>query len=172
MKTIEQFQEELAQLRQERDRKQTEANDIRVKADIEYKNAKKALNEEEQSFREKNEAIEAALHQVQTSLRQAFKILMAAKRADVVFLGEKAKHDLHVAKRRINEEYSDKIALAFARYNKERKEAGLPSIHYDRDGTMIPQEASPSANQDAGINKGGYNEEDWPQESAPDPENN
>lgn len=172
MKTIEQFQEELAQLRLDRDRKQTEAHDTSVKAGIECVNAKKALSEKEQEFKEQQEAAQKAFFQMQTCHRKAFKLLVAAERADIVCKGEKAKHDLHVAKRRINEEFSDKIALAFARYNKERKETGLPPVNYDRTGAMIPQEASPSANQEAGINKGGYNEEGWPQESAPEPENN
>lgn len=69
---------------------------------------------------------------------------MDAERTDAHAQYQKALYDFKMANRRANEQYMDKIGIAFAEYNKERVAAGEQTVCYDyRRG--IAEEYEPSA---------------------------
>lgn len=160
MRTLEQFQKEvLAPLRKERDDKQDAAREIRSKAAADYMEAKKVISEKEHAFKELQEqALEAFLRQ-QLIDRKAYKLLLTAERTDACAKYDKAKHDEKIAKRRANEEYMDKVGIAFAEYNKDRVSAGEQPIYYEKSREILAEER-----------KAGYNEAGWPADPAQESE--
>ena len=83
---------------------------------------------------------------------------MDAERTDAHAQYQQASHDSKVAKRRANEEYMDKLGIAFAEYNKERVANGDCPVFYDyRRGTIDERKA-------------GYDENGWPEEPKPEAE--
>ena len=160
MRTLEEFQKQvLAPLRKERDDKQDAARESRSNAAAEYMKAKKMIEEKEHAFKELQEQVlEAFIHQ-QLIDRKAYKLLLTAERTDACAKYDKAKHDEKIAKRRANEEYMDKVGIAFSRYNKERVTAGEQPIYYEKSREILAEER-----------KAGYSENGWPaapaQESA------
>ena len=86
----------------------------------------------------------------QTLEKKSFFVLMDAERTDAHAQYQKASHESKVATRRANEEYMDKLGIAFTEYNKERVAAGEQPVSYDnRRGTAEER-------------KGGYSEDGWP----------
>lgn len=84
---------------------------------------------------------------------------MDAERTDAHTQYQKAQYDSKTANRRANEEYMDKIGIAFAEYNKERVAAGEQPVSYDnRRGTAEER-------------KGGYSEDGWPDDPQPSADN-
>lgn len=141
MRTLEQFQKEvLAPLRKERDDKQDAAREIRSKAAADYMEAKKVISEKEHAFKELQEQALEAFQRQQLIDRKAYKLLLTAERADACAKYDKARHDEKIAKRRANEEYMDKVGIAFAEYNKERVAAGEQPVYYDNRREMSAEE--------------------------------
>ena len=70
---------------------------------------------------------------------------MDAERTDAHAQYQKASHDSKVASRRANEEYMDKLGIAFAEYNKERVAAGEQPVYYDNRREKSAEEHEPSA---------------------------
>lgn len=156
MKTLEEFQKQvLTPLRKERDDKQDAAREVRSNAAAEYMKAKKMIEEKEHAFKELQEQVlEAFIHQ-QLLDRKAYKLLLTAERTDACAKYDKAKHDEKIAKRRANEEYMDKVGIAFSRYNKERVIAGEQPIYYEKSREILAEER-----------KAGYSENGWPADPA------
>lgn len=156
MRTLEEFQKEvLAPLRKERDDKQDAAREARSNAAAEYMQAKKKIEENELAFKELQEQVlEAFIHQ-QLIDRKAYKLLLTAERTDACAKYDKAKHDEKIAKRRANEEYMDKVGVAFARYNNDRVTAGEQPIYYEKSREILAEER-----------KAGYSEYGWPSDPA------
>lgn len=160
MKTLEEFQKEvLAPLRKERDDKQDAAREACSNAAAEYMQAKKKIEENELAFKELQEQVlEAFIHQ-QLIDRKAYKLLLTAERTDACAKYDKAKHDEKIAKRRANEEYMDKVGVAFARYNNDRVTAGEQPIYYEKSREILAEER-----------KAGYSENGWPSDPAQEAE--
>lgn len=160
MRTLEEFQKEvLAPLRKERDDKQDAAREARSNAAAEYMQAKKKIEENELAFKELQEQVlEAFIHQ-QLIDRKAYKLLLTAERTDACAKYDKAKHDEKIAKRRANEEYMDKVGVAFARYNNDRVTAGEQPIYYEKSREILAEER-----------KAGYSENGWPSDPAQEAE--
>lgn len=156
MKTLEEFQKQvLTPLRKERDDKQDAAREVRSNAAAEYMKAKKMIEEKEHAFKELQEQVlEAFIHQ-QLLDRKAYKLLLTAERTDACAKYDKAKHDEKIAKRRANEEYMDKVGIAFSRYNKERVIAGEQPIYYEKSREVLAEER-----------KAGYSENGCPADPA------
>lgn len=156
MRTLEEFQKEvLAPLRKERDDKQDAAREACSNAAAEYMQAKKKIEENELAFKELQEQVlEAFIHQ-QLIDRKAYKLLLTAERTDACAKYDKAKHDEKIAKRRANEEYMDKVGVAFARYNNDRVTAGEQPIYYEKSREILAEER-----------KAGYSEYGWPSDPA------
>lgn len=156
MRTLEEFQKEvLAPLRKERDDKQDAAREARSNAAAEYMQAKKKIEENELAFKELQEQVlEAFIHQ-QLIDRKAYKLLLTAERTDACAKYDKAKHDEKIAKLRANEEYMDKVGVAFARYNNDRVTAGEQPIYYEKSREILAEER-----------KAGYSEYGWPSDPA------
>lgn len=72
--------------------------------------------------------------------KKSFFVLQDAERADANAQYQKATQDYKIAKRRANEEYMDKLAIAFAEYNKERVAAGEQPVYYDNRRGMSAEE--------------------------------
>lgn len=141
MRTLEQFQKEvLAPLRKERDDKQEAAREIRSKAAADYMQAKKEITEKEHSFAKVQEEALQIFTRQQLIDRKAYHLLLTAERTDACAKYDKAKHDEKIAKRRANEEYMDKVGIAFAEYNKERVAAGEQPVYYDNRREMSAEE--------------------------------
>ena len=64
-----------------------------------------------------------------------------------------------ITKRRANEEYMDKIGVAYAEYNKERVAAGEQPVYYDNRREKSVEE-----------HKAGYQEDGWPEDPEPEAE--
>lgn len=152
MRTLEQFQKEvLAPLRKERDDKQKAALEIKTKAGAEFMKRKKDIMEKEKEFKEHQKACLKEFLSKQTLEKKSFFVLMDAERTDAHAQYQKAAHNSKVANRRANEEYMDKVGIAFTEYNKERASAGEQPIYYEKSREILAEER-----------KAGYNENDWP----------
>ena len=152
MRTLEEFQKEiLAPLRKERNDKQEAALEIKTKAGAEFMKRKKDIMEKEVEFKAHQKACLKEFLSKQTLEKKSFFVLMDAERTDAHAQYQKAAHDSKVANRRANEEYMDKVGIAFAQYNKERVSAGEQPIYYEKSREILAEER-----------KAGYNENDWP----------
>lgn len=145
MRTLEEFQKEvLAPLRKERDDQQDAALEIKTKAGAEFMKRKKEIMEKEKDFKDQQKSCLKEFLGKQTLEKKSFFVLMDAERTDAHAQYQKALYDFKMANRRANEEYMDKIGIAFAEYNKERVAAGEQTVCYDyRRG--IAEEYEPSA---------------------------
>lgn len=160
MRTLEEFQKEvLVPLREERNKKQEEAALAKMKASKELSKRKQEIQEKEHEFKVAQEEAEKEFKNKQTLERRAFKVLIIAERADAHAHSQKAQFDCKSANRRANEEYMDKLGIAFAEYNKERVTAGELPISYNKAGEIL-----------AGERKAGYDENGWPEEPEPEAE--
>lgn len=160
MRTLEQFQKEvLAPLRKERNDKQEAALEIKTKAGAEFMKRKKDIMEKEVEFKAHQKACLKEFLSKQTLEKKSFFVLMDAERTDAHAQYQKAAHDSKVANRRANEEYMDKVGIAFAEYNKDRVSAGEQPIYYEKSREILAEER-----------KAGYNEAGWPADPAQESE--
>lgn len=151
MRTLEEFQKEvLAPLREERNKKQDAALEIKTKAGAVFMKRKKDIMEKEVEFKAHQKACLKEFLGKQTLEKKSFFVLMDAERTDAHAQYQKASHESKVATRRANEEYMDKLGIAFTEYNKERVAAGEQPVSYDNRRGI------------AGERKGGYSEDGWP----------
>ena len=160
MRTLEEFQKEvLAPLRKERDKKHEVALEIKGKAGAEFMNRKKELLNKEVEFKERQKSSLKEFLGKQTLEKKSFFVQQRAERADAHAQYQKATQDYKIAKRRANEEFMDKVAIAYAEYNKERVAAGEQPVYYDN------RREKPSEKHEAG-----YQEDGWPEEPKPEVE--
>ena len=160
MRTLEEFQKEvLAPLREERDKKQAEALEIKTKAGAEFMKRKKELLNKEVEFKEHQKSCLKEFLSKQTLEKKSFFVQQDADRAEAHAKYHKATQDYKIAKRRANEEFMDKVAIAYAEYNKERVAAGEQPVYYDNRREKSVDE-----------HKAGYDENGWPEESKPEAE--
>lgn len=157
MRTLEEFQKEvLAPLRKERNDKQEAALEIKTKAGAEFMKRKKDIMEKEVEFKAHQKACLKEFLSKQTLEKKSFFVLMDAERTDAHAQYQKAAHDSKVANRRANEEYMDKVGIAFAQYNKERVSAGEQPVYYEKSREILAEER-----------KAGYSEDGWPADPQP-----
>ena len=157
MRTLEEFQKEvLAPLRKEREDKQEAALEIKTKAGAEFMKRKKDIMEKEVEFKAHQKACLKEFLSKQTLEKKSFFVLMDAERTDAHAQYQKAAHDSKVANRRANEEYMDKVGIAFAQYNKERVSAGEQPVYYEKSREILAEER-----------KAGYSEDGWPADPQP-----
>ena len=160
MRTLEEFQKEvLVPLREERDKKHEVALKIKTKAGAEFMKRKKELLNKEVEFKEYQKSCLKEFLSKQTLEKKAFFVLQDAERADAHAQYQKATQDYKIAKRRANEELMDKVAIAYAEYNKERVAAGEQPVYYDN------RREKPAEKHEAG-----YQESGWPEEPKPEAE--
>ena len=160
MRTLEEFQKEvLVPLREERDEKHEVALKIKTKAGAEFMKRKKELLNKEVEFKEHQKSCLKEFLSKQTLEKKAFFVLQDAERADAHAQYQKATQDYKIAKRRANEEFMDKLAIAYAEYNKERVAAGEQPVYYDNRREKSIEE-----------HKAGYQESGWPEEPKPEAE--
>lgn len=156
MRTLEQFQKEvLAPLRKERDDKHAEALKIKTDGGAAFAKRKKEIVEKEGEFKEHQKSCLKEFLSKQTLEKKAFFVLQDAERADAYAQYQKATQDYKISKRRANEEYMDKLAIAFSEYKKERVAAGEQPVYYDNRREMSAEER-----------KAGYSENGWPADPA------
>ena len=154
MRTLEEFQKEvLAPLREERDKKHEVALEIKGKAGAEFMNRKKELLNKEVEFKERQKSSLKEFLGKQTLEKKSFFVQQRAERADAHAQYQKATQDYKIAKRRANEEFMDKVAIAYAEYNKERVAAGEQPVYYDN-------RREKSAEKHEAV----YQEDGWPEE--------
>lgn len=160
MRTLEQFQKEvLAPLRKERDDKHAEALKIKTDGGAAFAKRKKEIVEKEGEFKEHQKSCLKEFLSKQTLEKKSFFVLQDAERADAYAQYQKATQDYKIAKRRANEEFMDKIGIAYAEYNKERVAAGEQPVYYDNRREKSVEE-----------HKAGYQENGWPEEPEPEAE--
>ena len=160
MRTLEEFQKEvLAPLREERDKKHEVALEIKAKAGAEFMNRKKELLNKEVDFKERQKSSLKEFIAKQTLEKKSFFVQQDADRAEAHAQYQKATQDYKIAKRRANEEFMDKLAIAYAEYNKERVAAGEQPVYYDN------RREKPAEKHEAG-----YQEDGWPEEPKPEVE--
>lgn len=141
MRTLEQFKKEvLAPLRKERDNKHAAALKIKTDGGEAFAKRKKELLDKEVEFKERQKSSLKEFLGKQTLEKKSFFVLRDAERIDAHAQYQKAAHDYKIAKRRANEEYMDKLAIAFAEYNKERVAAGEQPVYYDNRREMSAEE--------------------------------
>ena len=148
MRTLEEFQKEvLAPLRKERDKKHEVA--LKIKTDGGEAFAKRKKELQKSSLKE--------FLGKQTLGKKSFFVQQDADRSEAHAKYQKAIQDYKIAKRRANEEFMDKLAIAYAEYNKERVAAGEQPVYYDN-----RREKSAEAHE------AGYQENGWPEEPEPE----
>ena len=91
--------------------------------------------------------------------KKSFFVQQDVDRAEAHAKYHKATQDYKIAKRRANEEFMDKVAIAYAEYNKERVAAGEQPVYYDNRREKSVDE-----------HKAGYQEDGWPEEPKPEAE--
>lgn len=156
MRTLEQFQKEvLAPLRKERDDKHAEALKIMTDGGAAFAKRKKEIVEKEGEFKEHQKSCLKEFLSKQTLEKKAFFVLQDAERVDAHAQYQKATQDYKISKRRANEEYMDKLAIAFSEYNKERVAAGEQPVYYDNRREMSAEEHNSC-----------YQEDGWPADPA------
>lgn len=156
MRTLEEFQKEvLAPLRKERDKKHEVALKIKTDGGEAFAKRKKELLDKEVEFKERQKSSLKEFLGKQSLQKKSFFVQQDADRAEAHAKYQKASHDYKIAKRRANEEYMDKLAIAFAEYNKERVAAGEQPIYYDKHREKSAEE-----------HKAGYQEDGWPEDPA------
>ena len=160
MRTLEEFQKEvLAPLRKERDKKYEVALKSKTDGGDALAKRKKALLNKEGEFKDHQKSCLKEFLSKQTLEKKAFFVLQDAERADAHAQYQKATQDYKIAKRRANEEFMDKVAIAYAEYNKERVAAGEQPVYYDN------RREKPAEKHEAG-----YDENGWPEEPKPEVE--
>ena len=160
MRTLEQFQKEvLAPLRKERDDKHAEALKIKTDGGAAFAKRKKEIVEKVGEFKAHQKSCLKEFLSKQTLEKKAFFVLQDAERTDAYAQYQKATQDYKIAKRRANEEFMDKIGIAYAEYNKERVAAGEQPVYYDNRREKSVEE-----------HKAGYQENGWPEEPEPEAE--
>ena len=160
MRTLEEFQKEvLAPLRKERDKKHEVALKIKTDGGDAFAKRKKELLNKEVEFKEHQKSCLKEFLSKQTLEKKAFFVQQSADRAEAHAQYQKATQDYKIAKRRANEEFMDKVAIAYAEYNKERVAAGEQPVYYNN------RREKPAEKHDAG-----YQEDGWPEEPKPEVE--
>lgn len=160
MRTLEEFQKEvLAPLREERDKKHEVALKIKTDGGDAFAKRKKELLNKEVEFKERQKSSLKEFLSKQTLEKKSFFVQQDADRADAHAQYQKATQQYKIAKRRANEEFMDKVAIAYAEYNKERVAAGEQPVYYDNRREKPAEE-----------HKAGYQESGWPEEPKPEAE--
>lgn len=160
MRTLEEFQKEvLAPLREERDKKHQVALKIKTDGGDAFAKRKKELLNKEVEFKEHQKSSLKEFLGKQTLEKKSFFVQQDADRADAHSQYQKATQQYKIAKRRANEEFMDKVAIAYAEYNKERVAAGDQPVYYDN-----------RREKSADEHKAGYQEDGWPEEPKPEAE--
>lgn len=160
MRTLEEFQKEvLAPLRKERDKKHKVALKIKTDGGEAFAKRKKELLNKEVEFKERQKSSLKEFLGKQTLEKKSFFVQRDADRAEAHAQYQKATQDYKIAKRRANEEFMDKLAIAYAEYNKERVAAGEQPVYYDNRREKSAEE-----------HKAGYQEDGWPEEPEPEAE--
>lgn len=158
MRTLEEFQKEvLAPLREERDKKHEVALKIKTDGGEAFAKRKKELLDKEVEFKERQKSSLKEFIGKQTLEKKSFFVQQDADRAEAHAQYQKATQDYKIAKRRANEEFMDKLAIAYAEYNKERVSAGEQPVYYDNRREKAAEE-----------HKAGYQEDGWPEEPKPE----
>lgn len=158
MRTLEEFQKEvLAPLREERDKKHEVALKIKTDGGEAFAKRKKELLDKEVEFKERQKSSLKEVLGKQTLGKKSFFVQQDADRSEAHAKYQKAIQDYKIAKRRANEEFMDKLAIAYAEYNKERVAAGEQPVYYDN-----RREKSAEAHE------AGYQENGWPEEPEPE----
>ena len=146
MRTLEEFQKEvLAPLREERDKKHEVALKIKTDGGEAFAKRKKELLNKEVEFKERQKSSLKEFIGKQTLEKKSFFVHQDADRAEAHAQYQKATQDYKIAKRRANEEFMDKLAIAYAEYNKERVAAGEQPVYYDNRREKSSEEQEPSA---------------------------
>lgn len=160
MRTLEEFQKEvLAPLRKERDKKHEVALKIKTDGGQAFAKRKKELLDKEVEFKERQKSSLKEFLGKQTLEKKSFFVQQDAARAEAHDQYQKATQDYKISKRRANEEFMDKIAIAYSEYNKERVAAGEQPVYYDNRREKSAEE-----------HKAGYQEDGWPEEQEPEAE--
>ena len=160
MRTLEEFQKEvLAPLRKERDKKYEVALKIKTDGGDAFAKRKKELLNKEVEFKERQKSSLKEFIGKQTLEKKSFFVQQDADRAEAHAQYQKATQDYKIAKRRANEEFMDKLAIAYAEYNKERVAAGEQPVYYDN-----------RREKSAEKHEAGYQEDGWPEEPKPEAE--
>ena len=160
MRTLEEFQKEvLAPLRKERDEKYEVALKIKTDGGEAFAKRKKELLDKEVEFKERQKSSLKEFLGKQTLEKKSFFVQQDADRSEAHAKYQKATQDYKIAKRRANEEYMDKIGVAYAEYNKERVAAGEQPVYYDNRREKSADEHKP-----------GYDEYGWPEDPAQEAE--
>lgn len=154
MRTLEEFQKEvLVPLRKERDNKYETALKIKTDGGDEFMKRKKEIMEKEHEFKEHQKSCLKEFLGNQTMEKKSFFVKQDADRTDAHAQYQKAIQDYKIAKRRANEEYMDKLAIAYAEYNKERVAAGEQPVYYANRRERSAEE-----------HEAGYQEDGWPED--------
>ena len=160
MRTLEEFQKEvLVPLRKERDKKYEVALKIKTDGGEAFAKRKKELLNKEVEFKERQKSSLKEFLGKQTLEKKSFFVQQDADRAEAHAQYQKATQDYKIAKRRANEEFMDKLAIAYAEYNKERVAAGEQPVYYVNRREKSAEE-----------HKAGYQEDGWPEEPEPEVE--
>lgn len=125
----------------------------------EFMKRKKEIMEKEHEFKEHQKSCLKEFLGKQTMEKKSFFVKLDADRTDAHAQYQKAIQDYKIAHRRANEEYMDKLAIAFVQYNKERVAAGEQPVYYGNRREILAKER-----------KADYNENGWPEDLKPEAE--
>lgn len=117
---------------------------------------KKDLLEKEKEFADKQKAALKDFMRQLAVERKKFKIEQDAVRAKIHATYQYAVQEEKMARRRANEEFMDKISVAFHEYNMDRVAAGeQPISYYEKSRENLAKER-----------KAGYDENGWPEDTT------
>lgn len=133
MRTVEQFQQDvLAPLRKERDEKMMATYDHENSLKANYQRETNEIREDKIAFCKKQKDELKAFQKQQNFDLGIFNNGLGTRKTNAFNIYRKGMHQVKQDRRTINETFQDKIGVAYARYNKERMEAGEAPVVYDK----------------------------------------
>jgi len=139
MRTVEQFQQDvLTPLRKERDEKMMATYDRENSLKANYQREKNSMQEDKIAFLKKQKDELKAFKQQQAFDLGVFNTGLNTRVTNAYNIFKKGIAQVKTDRRAINENYQDKIGVAFARYNEERKKAGESPVVYEHGGVVSP----------------------------------
>lgn len=144
MRTAEQFQQDvLAPIRKERDEKMMATYDRENSLKANYQRETNEIREDKIAFCKRQKEELKAFQKQQVFDMGIFNNGLGTRKTNAFNIYHKGMYQVKQDRRTIQETFQDKIGAAYARYNKERMEAGEAPVVYDR-VTQMPKEVTES----------------------------
>lgn len=148
MRTVEQFQQDvLAPLRKERDEKMMATYDRENSLKANYQREHNSISEDKIAFMKVQKEELKAFQKQQAFDLGTFNVGLGTRKTNAYNIFKKGIAQVKQDRRTINENFQDKIGVAFARYNEERIKVGEAPVVYEHGNVCAPKVAQKAENE-------------------------